>query len=125
MNWIDEAIERLEQHQARLEEMELLSKKISYLLSDTGSNGSVSDIQHNDLLHQLESARMWVDIVDRGLSILTGEEKLLLERFYISGGHGIASKLAGELSIDIKTVYHRKSEALRKFTIALFGCVDS
>lgn len=43
----------------------------------------------------------------------------------IIGDRYAVEDLASELIIDTKTVYRRKDSALRKFTIALYGVVES
>jgi len=73
----------------------------------------------------LREVKRWVARMERGLSSLIEEEMKLLTRFYITPEKGAADRLATELSCDVKTVYHRKDRALRKFTIAMYGCVES
>ena len=67
----------------------------------------------------------WVKRVDKGLAVLSEEEKTILDRLYIHPERGAADRLASDLGIDVKTVYHRKDRALRKFTTAMCGCSES
>lgn len=78
-------------------------------------------VQREELERSLEQAKMWVALVEAGWEILTEEERLILERFYVHPERGAADRLAGDLSLDVKTVYKRKDAALRRFTISLYG----
>ena len=69
----------------------------------------------------LEQARIWVSLTDSALSLLNDEERLLLDRFFIHQEKQAADRLAGDLHIDVKTVYRRKDDALCRFTVALYG----
>lgn len=60
-----------------------------------------------------------------GLAVLTPEERLVLDRFFIHPEKGAADRLAGDLHLDVKTVYRRKDAALLHFTISLYGGVES
>lgn len=67
----------------------------------------------------------WIARVERGLAVLNAEERTILNRFYIYPEKGAAERLAMDLGIDVKTVYSRKDNALRKFTMAMCGIVES
>ena len=73
----------------------------------------------------MESAQIHVNIVDRGLSALDPDDRIILERFYIAGQRGSDKALAAEFSTDVHTIQQQKDVALRKFTIALYGCTVS
>lgn len=79
----------------------------------------------SELEINLLCTRKWVTRVERGLAVLEEDERTLLEKFYIHPERGAAERLAMDLGIDVKTVYHRKDRALRKFTIAMCGCSES
>ncbi len=145
MNWKEEAIEKLEQYQARKQSLRIIPAEIARLeaaasamrsmsfdkpnVKRTASSAEdvlLSNLMKRDALQQsLEQAERWVDIVESGLDVLNSEERMILERFYICGEKGAADRLAGDLAMDVKTVYRRKDAALRRFTIALCGCVES
>lgn len=78
-------------------------------------------VRREELECSLEQARIWVSLTDSALSLLNDEERLLLDRFFIHQEKLAADRLAGDLHIDVKTVYRRKDDALRKFTVALYG----
>lgn len=145
MNWKQEAIEKLEQYDAKKQSLRSIPTEIDRLESLTrqirgsrtdgiavkGSGGGREDmllnniIQREELNWSLEQAQKWVGLVESGLSVLNDEDRLILDRFYIRSEKGAADRLAGDLCMDVKTVYRRKDAALRRFTIALWGCVES
>lgn len=96
-------------------------------ISVKGCSGSRDDAYLNNIVARdqlaanLEEARRAVSRVNGALSILTQEEKELLERFYMTREKAAADNLADELHIDRKTVYYRKDTALKKFTIAMYN----
>lgn len=82
----------------------------------------LNNIVARDILSaNLEEARRSVIRVGGALSILTAEEREILERFYMNPEKGVSFNMADELSIDRKTVYYRKENALKKFTIAMYN----
>ena len=145
MNWKQEAIEKLEQYGAKKRSLQIIPEEIAGLeaaatrmrrsrtdrVHINGSELQAEDVllsnivKREELGWSLEQARRWVDLVDAGLSVLNTEERQILDRFYVSGGKGAADDLASELALDVKTIYRRKDAALRRFTIALCGSVES
>lgn len=144
MNWKQEAIEKLEQYEVKKQSLQSIPTEMSCLESAARrirstqtdsirikSSGTSEDVllnnivQREELSWSLEQAKKWVGLVDAGLSVLDDEERLILDRFYIHAEKGAADRLAGDLAMDVKTVYRRKDAALRRFTIALWGCVES
>lgn len=145
MNWKNEAIEKLEQYGARKQSLRSIPEEIALLESAAANIRSVTcdsvrvkgtgsgreDLLLSNLMKReelswaLEQAQRWVGLVESGLSVLSDEERSILEAFYIRNEKGAADRLAGDLAMDVKTVYRRKDAALRRFTIALCGCVES
>lgn len=145
MNWKYEAVEKLREYNAKkislenipgeIKRLESAMKSIRSATSDGspvkgGGSGRedmyLSNIVHREELERsLEQAQMWVDLVDAGLEILSEEERLILDGFYINPEKGAADRLSCELGIDVKTVYRRKDAALRHFTICLYGGTES
>lgn len=145
MNWKTEAIEKLRQYEAKKQSLQNIPREIKRLESvmrgirsaaadgtpvSGGGSGRedmmLSNIVHREELNRsMEQARTWVNQVDAGLEILSQEERLILERFYIKPEKGAADRLAGDLNLDVKTVYKRKDAALRHFTVSLYGAVDN
>ena len=72
-----------------------------------------------------DHAEAWVRVVDRALGVLSPDERLVLDRFYINRQKGSAERLMEELCIEKSQVYARKDAALRHFTVALYGGVET
>lgn len=145
MIWKYEAVEKLKQYDAKkqslnnipleIEQAELDMASIRSASADSthvagGGNGRESAllshiVRKNELLRSLERTQKWVAAVDAGLAVLSEEDRLILDRFYIYPEKGAADRLAGDLHIDVKTVYKRKDDALRRFTISLYGETES
>ena len=145
MDWKIEAIDKLKQYTAKREALEIIPKQIAEIDSTMtsirsarvdgapvrgGGNGREDMllnciVQKEELQRSLERTQLWVEVVDMGLAVLNSEERLVLDRFFITQEKYAANRLTDELGIEAKTVYTRKDKALRKFTIALYGCVES
>lgn len=145
MIWKHEAIEKLKQYEVKCAALENIPLEIrqkelgmeSIRSADPdnspvkGNGTSREDMMLNNITYREElkesysQTKLWVNAVDRALSVLTYEENLILERFYIHPEKKAADRLAGDLHVDIKTVYRRKDDALRKFTIALYGITET
>lgn len=145
MIWKQEAIEKLRQYEAKrlatktipleIKRLELNMQSIRSAASDGspakgGGSGRedmyLSNIVHREELERsLEQAEIWVSLTEAALDLLSKEERLLLDRFYIHPEKCAADRLSGDLHMDVKTVYRRKDEALRKFTISLYGGAES
>lgn len=144
MNWKHEAVEKLKQYEAKklslssvpeeIRRLELEMQSIRSAMSDGspikgGGNGRedmyLSNIMRREELERsLRQAEIWVSLVDAGLKILSPEERLILDRFYINPARGNVDRLCGELGIEKSQVYSRKDAALRHFTVSLYGCSE-
>jgi len=145
MNWKHEAIENLKKYNAKnisvhnlQDEIAELTARKNGIRSATGDATPVKgggngreDAMINSMVRlerlqtNLREVKRWITRMERGLSSLNEEEMKLLTRFYITPEKGAADRLASDLLIDIKTVYARRDNALRKFTIAMYGFVDT
>lgn len=145
MIWKQEAIEKLRQYEAKrlaiktipreIRRLELDMQSIRSATSDgspvSGGGSGREDmylsniVRREELERSLEQAEIWVSLTEAALDLLNEEERLLLDRFYIHPEKCAADRLAGDLRVDVKTVYRRKDEALRKFTISLYGGTES
>lgn len=146
MDWKNEALEKLAGYEARRADMERIPHELERLgasytgiravrldgMPRAGSSASareeamVDNITiRDDLKRKLKEARLWVEIVEGGLSILGDEGRLVLELLFIHPAKGNIERLCEQLGVEKSTVYHRRDEALRRFTIALYGAVES
>ena len=145
MNWKFEAIEKLKQYEAKKQSLRSIPEEIARLESamksirsatadgtpvQGGGSGRedmmLSNIVHREELERaLEQAKKWVALVDAGLEILSEEERLILDRFYVHPAKGNVDRLCGELCIEKSQVYSKKDAALRHFTISLYGGTET
>ena len=82
-------------------------------------------VRREELSRQLESARAWVAMADNGLAALDEEDRLVLDRFYVHRHKGACERLCEELDREKAQVYRRRDRALRRFTLALYGGLES
>ncbi len=69
----------------------------------------------------LEVARRWTKMVDNAMATLDDEDRLILQRMYISNEKNAVERLCEELGREKTTVYERRDKALHKLTIAMWG----
>ena len=145
MNWKKEAIEKLLEYGVRRQALENIPEEIRRLELDyrtmrsTVSNsipahgdGSPREdamltniVRREELSRQLESARIWVDMTDRALAALDEEDRQVLGGFYIHRRKGAVERLCEELDREPAQIYRRRDRALRHFTLALYGGIES
>ena len=145
MDWKQEAAEKLMQYEARRQALENIPMEIHRLeLEYTGLRSSVPDaipthgngsrredamltniVRREELARQLESARAWVALTDGGLAALNEEDRLVLDHFYIHRHKGACETLQELLDREKAQIYRRRDRALRRFTMALYGGLES
>ena len=145
MNWKIEAIEKLSQYEAKRQSLKSIPNEIARLeaamlsIRSATADGTpvkgggsgredmmLSNIVHREELERsLDQAKKWVDIVEGGLEILSEEERLILDRFFIHPAIGNVDRLCGELCVEKSSVYRKRDAALRHFTICLYGCTEN
>lgn len=145
MNWKREAIDKLKNYEAHREALENIPKEIKRLESayagirsattdgtpvsgggSTREDSILSNIVHRDeLKRRLKEARLWVSMVDKALAVLSDEERLVLDRFYIHRAKGAVEALCESLGLEKSAVYDRRDKALRHFTLALYGVTET
>ena len=142
MNWKFEAIEKLKQYEAKKQsltsipwEIKRLESAMQSIRSATadgtpakGSGSGRGDMMLSSIVHReelersLEQAKKWGARVDAGMEILSAEERLILDRFYIHPARGNVDRLCAELGVEQSSVYRRRDKALHHFTLCLYGC---
>ena len=147
MDWKTLAIDKLKEYTVKRQSLEILPMEIAELestmtsIKSSSSGASVSAkgggvVRNDDMLlscivkieelqRNLDQAKLWIKAVDKGLAILDPTERNILDRFYISPARGNVDRMCEELFVEKSTLYKRKDVALRKFTIALYGCTES
>lgn len=144
MNWKKEAIEKLKEYNARKQAITSIPLEIAQLESAVrgirsasadgvaisgGGSGREDMLLSNickreELKRSLAAAKVWVAHVEDAMAVLNQEERLILDKFYISPARGNVDRLCGELNVEKSQVYARKDAALRHFTISLYGCTE-
>lgn len=145
MNWKEEAIEKLRRYDAMRQAAVNLPEEIARLEDEAcglrgvlpeeapvmGGGSRREDVLLSNMVHRqeleaaLRQAKSWLNTADRALAALTPEEKLVLHRFYIYPERGSVDRLCGELRVEQSSVYRKREKALHKFTVALYGAVES
>lgn len=145
MNWKDVAIEKLKFYEAKKLSLRNIPLEIAEIESTMTSIRSAQPdrarvnggslgyedkllncvVRKEELQRALDRAQLSVDETTGALQIISQEEQLILDRFYINPAKGNIERLCVELCTEQSTVYRRKDAALRKFTIALYGCLES
>lgn len=146
MDWKIEATDKLKQYEAKRQSLQIIPLEIAQIESTmTGIRSARTDsiairnsggnarenmmlsciVRKEELQRNLEQAELWVEAVTTALDALNDDERKILDRMYIHREKKAADRLAGELFVDVATVYRWKDDALRKFTIALYGCTES
>lgn len=144
MDWKREAIDKLKCYEVKKSSYERASKEMHRLQdSMTSIHSAVGDsvpvrgggnrredalinniANRTELEWAMKEAKGWVDIVESGLSALDTEERHILDRFFIHRTKGNADRLCEELGVEKTRVYELRNQALRKFTLALYGVTE-
>lgn len=145
MNWKYEAVDKLKGYEAHKRALENIPREIKRLegafvsirsaTTDgtpvsggtcTREDAMVNNItRREELKVAMREAAAWVKIVDGGLAVLDEEERHILDRFYIHRAKGNVERLCDELHLEKTRVYELKDKALRHFTLALYGVVET
>jgi len=143
MNWKQESKDELREYEAKRKALENIPADIAQLRAEMAKLGGGSSsipvqgggsrwedrqinliVKCDKLKTSLAYTRYWVKKVERGLSVLSPEERMILDRFYINPAKGNVDRLCGDLHLEKSAVYERKEAVLRKYTLARYGCVE-
>ncbi len=145
MNWKNEAMERLRKYDAMCLAADNIPQEISRLeAAATSIRGARMDGNHvqgsgnrreemlldnmmsrQELHWRLDQTQAWLNSMNKALSSLTPEEKLVLQRLYIYPEKGSVERLCSELGLENSSIYRKRDKALRRFTVALYGDVEN
>ncbi|NLU24135.1 MAG: DUF1492 domain-containing protein [Clostridiales bacterium] len=145
MDWKREAVDKLRCYEAKRtslstmeEELRRLDDAMTGIRSATSDSTPVSggsstreDAMINNIANREELRRArrdavrWVRMVDAALAVLDDEERLVLDRFYIHRQKGNVDRLCEDMHVEKAQVYRRKDNAVRHFTIALYGNIET
>ena len=98
-------------------------------VSGSGSSGAedrlISNIVERERLDgNYQAVEKLVAQIDAALAMLDDQERLVLERFYINRCPNHVERLCEELGCERSQVYRAKDEALRCFTISMYGLIN-
>lgn len=83
-------------------------------------------VNREELKAMLERAKYAVRVVDRGLNVLSKEERHILDVMYIFREKGAEERLMDEFGLQERSsLYKRVNKALLHFTIAMYGATVS
>ena len=146
MDWKKEAATTLRDYPARksgidrvLEQLEQVAADMTRIRSAAADSIPVSggggNRQEDALVGQimkkgelekcLASARAWCSTVDKALEVLTPKERRILDLMYVHRARGNVELLCEELHVEKSRMYELKDDAMRRFTLALYGCLDT
>ena len=144
--WKYRAIDKLKDYAAQRAALQNLPEEISRLESEAysiksatgdgtpvkgGGSGReerlLSNIvkreEHKAMLHR---AKLAVGMVDRGLAVLTPEERHILDEMYIIREKGYINRLMDEYHLqEESSLYKKANKALPHFTIAMYGATEN
>lgn len=145
MDWKHETIEKLKEYTVRKNAVVSIPEEITRLeeavyglravsadvVLGSGGENTHEDKLLSNIVHRQELSRRLADTqirlatMDRALDLLSPEDRLILERFYIHPVKGNVDRLCEELAIEKAGIYKRKDKALRRLTMAIYGITES
>lgn len=76
------------------------------------------------LSFSLKIAEALVELTEKGLEVLDERERQILEGFYMQRAENHIEKLCERFHLEKSRLYELKDNALKKFTIAMYGTVE-
>lgn len=144
MNWQDISIERLKEYEDRKRAAENISEQIKALKLEYASiksaatdeipvkgggcsreNALINNIvKRQELRKNLAIVKSEIRTTERGLEVLTNDQRLILHKFFISRPPNYIDDLCEELFVERSRLYILKNRALKRFTIACYGVIE-
>ncbi|MBE7002627.1 MAG: DUF1492 domain-containing protein [Ruminococcaceae bacterium] len=145
MKWKNEAMEKLRRYDAMRQALRNIPEEIARLKADAYAlRSAVMDttpvkgggsrreealinnlVERQELEQNLKQVRRWLAVTDRGLLALSQDERLVLQRLYLYPEQGAMERLCCELGVEQSTIYRKRDEALRRFTLAMYGFAET
>lgn len=144
--WKYKAIDKLKDYSAQKAALQSLPEEIARLESEArsiksatadgtpvkgGGSGREDRLLSNIVKREehkamLRRATLAVRMVDRGLAVLTPDERRILDAMYIVREKGCNDRLMTEFNLqEESSLYKRVSKALQHFTIAMYGATEN
>ena len=144
MKWKNEAMEKLRRYDAMQQALRNIPEEIDRLKADACTlRGATTDttpvkgggsrreealinnmVERQELEWTLKQVRRWLSVADRGLSALSEDERLVLQRIYLYPERGALERLCNELGVEQSSIYRKRDQALHRFTMALYGFAE-
>ena len=145
MNWKKVAEEELREYPRKKESIRNIKEKIMALSERMTAVGGVQTdrapvqggasrledsrieniTERGRLAHLLCSVQREVRLIEKGLSSLSEEERVVLEEFYLNSAHHPLERLCSTLHYERSRVYQIRDTALRKYTLTIYGTVEN
>ena len=144
MNWKKEAVNLLKEYPMRKDSLQSLKHRHAMLdrevkeltaheelptvkgeLSAAQDQLLSSTAEEKQLQLNYQLTKLQLQWIERGLSALDEDERMVLEGFYLIGGPSVKSDLMDALCIERSALYQLKDRALRKFTMSMYGLLES
>ena len=143
MNWKAEAVKELKSYPQRLASIENIKERIKTLDEQFVSLKGISaeapvmggfsrqeekmldNISERESLgFSLKVAEALIELTEKGLNALDKKEREIIDGFYINHIDNHVDVLCEKMHYEKTRLYEIKDNALRKFTIAMYGVVD-
>lgn len=82
-------------------------------------------VYRQELEHAIQWANHWVKAVDSAIAALPPDEFVILSRAFMSDNYDRIDTLCDDLSLDRATYYRKRDKALERFTLGLYGKLNS
>lgn len=144
--WKYKAIDKLKDYTAQKAALQNLPEEIARLESEAcsiksatadgtpvkgGGSGREDRLLSNIVKREehkamLRRAKLAVNMVNRGLEVLSQDERHILDTMYIVREKGHISRLMEEFGLaEESSLYKKANKALLRFTIAMYGATES
>ncbi|MEL4106765.1 DUF1492 domain-containing protein [Oscillospiraceae bacterium WX1] len=146
MNWRKEAENELKDYGRYHESLKHYSDMLKDIDNDITSIGAVKlDVAPNGgssthsredwFINKLEKkneidtkitlVKKRMELIERALQTMSRDEKRILQLFFVERPKNYIDRLCDELGYEQSNLYYHKDIALRKFTLAIFGVIDT
>ncbi len=78
-------------------------------------------VEIDRLRYNISAIEKLIKCIERGLRALSKEERLLLEKFFMSANPANIQEIKASLGYEMRTIYRLRDKALLKFTLAMYG----
>ncbi len=144
MNWKTAAESDLRLYILRLESQNSINERIAALkeqqnaiktgntnkITAQGGQAKAEDrllnciVEIERLKYNLSAVSRLIKLTEKGLSMLSDEEKTVLDAFYINASERCVDLLRETLGYEKSQIYRMRERALYKFTISCYGIID-